>query len=120
MITYFGITAGQMSVAVGTFLGPTLFTITGIIFCLALLPVSLSTRSTPAPPASVRLDLGAIWRNSPVAAIACFLAGIAMAAWNTWSGLWQPEWHVLGRCRSNDERRSIGRRFGPDSLRQDF
>ena len=52
MITYFGITAGQMSVAVGTFLGPTLFIITGIIFCLSLLPVSLSTRSTPAPPAS--------------------------------------------------------------------
>mgnify|MGYP003465541546 CR=1 FL=1 len=83
MITYFGITAGQMSVAVGTFLGPTLFIITGIIFCLSLLPVSLSTRSTPAPPASVSLDLGAIWRNSPVAAVACFLVGIANGCFGT-------------------------------------
>lgn len=83
MITYVGITAGQMSIAVGTFLGPTLFIMAGIMFCLALLPVSLSTRSTPATPASVRLDLGAIWRNSPVAAVACFLVGIANGCFGT-------------------------------------
>jgi MFS family permease len=83
MITYIGITAGQMSIAVGTFLGPTLFIIAGIIFCVSLLPISLSTRSTPAVPASVKLDVGAIWRNSPVAAVACFLAGIANGCFGT-------------------------------------
>ncbi|MGB8818731.1 MAG: MFS transporter [Rhizobiaceae bacterium] len=83
MITYVGITLGQMSVAVGTFLGPTLFTITGIIYCLSLIPISLSTRSTPAPPAEVKLDLWAIWRNSPVAAVACFLIGIANGCFGT-------------------------------------
>ena len=83
MITYVGITLGQMSVAIGTFLGPTLFTITGIIYCLSLIPISLSTRSTPAPPAEVKLDLGAIWRNSPVAAAACFLIGIANGCFGT-------------------------------------
>jgi MFS family permease len=83
MITYVGITLGQMSIAVGTFLGPTLFTIAGIIYCLSLIPISLSTRSTPAPPAEVKLDLKAIWRNSPVAAVACFLIGIANGCFGT-------------------------------------
>ncbi len=83
MITYVGITLGQMSIAIGSFLGPTLFIITGIIYCLSLIPISLSTRSTPAPPAEVKLDLKAIWRNSPVAAAACFLIGIANGCFGT-------------------------------------
>ncbi len=83
MVTYAGITAGQMSVALGSFLGPTMFTITGIVYCLALLPTSLSTASHPKPPEEVRLDLRAIWKNSPVAAVACFLIGIANGCFGT-------------------------------------
>ena len=83
MVTYVGITAGQMGVALGSFLGPTMFTITGIAYCLALLPTSLSTASQPLPPEEVRLDLRAIWANSPVAAAACFLIGIANGCFGT-------------------------------------
>jgi MFS family permease len=83
MVTYAGITAGQMSVAFGSFLGPTMFTITGIVYCLALLPTSLSTASHPKPPEEVKLDLRAIWKNSPVAAVACFLIGIANGCFGT-------------------------------------
>ncbi len=83
MVTYAGITAGQMSVALGSFLGPTMFTITGIVYCLALLPTSLSTATHPKPPEEVRLDLRAIWKNSPVAAAACFLIGIANGCFGT-------------------------------------
>jgi MFS family permease len=83
MVTYAGITLGQMSVAVGSFLGPTLFTVSGIVYCLALLPTSLSTASLPKPPEEVSLDIRAIWKNSPVAAVACFLIGIANGCFGT-------------------------------------
>lgn len=83
MVTFVGITAGQMSVAVGSFLGPTLFTVSGILFCMALLPTSISTASHPKPPQEVKLDLKAIWQNSPVAAAACFMIGIANGCFGT-------------------------------------
>ncbi len=83
MVTYAGITLGQMSVAVGSFLGPTLFTVSGIIYCLSLLPTSLSTASHPKLPEEVTLDIRAIWKNSPVAAVACFLIGIANGCFGT-------------------------------------
>ena len=83
MVTYAGITIGQMSVYKGSFLGPNMFIITGIIYCLALLPTVLASGDTPALPEEARLDLPALWRNSPVAAVACFLIGIANGAFGT-------------------------------------
>lgn len=83
MVTYVGITAGQMAVAFGSFLEPTMFVITGMAYCLALLPISMSTADHPNPPQEVRLDIRAIWTNSPVAAAACFLIGIANGCFGT-------------------------------------
>ena len=83
MVTYAGITIGQMSVYKGSFLGPTMFIVTGIIYCLALLPTVLASGNTPALPEEARLDLPALWRNSPVAAVACTLIGIANGAFGT-------------------------------------
>lgn len=83
MVTYAGITIGQMSVYKGSFLGPNMFIITGIIYCLALLPTVLASGDTPPAPEEAKLDLPALWRNSPVAAVACFLIGIANGAFGT-------------------------------------
>jgi MFS family permease len=83
MVTYVGIMIGQMSVYRGSFLGPNMFIVSGILFCLALLPTVLSSNDTPSPPQKVRLDIGALWRNSPMAVAACFLIGIANGCFGT-------------------------------------
>ncbi len=83
MVTYVAITAGQMAVPVGNVMTTTLFMTVGILFCLSLIPTAVSTAATPKPLAEVKLDLGALYRNSPVAALGCFLIGIANGAWGT-------------------------------------
>jgi MFS family permease len=83
MVTYVAITAGQLLVPFGDVMVTTLFMATGILFCLSLIPTAVSSAASPKPLAEVRLDLGALYRNSPVAAVGCFLIGIANGAWGT-------------------------------------
>ena len=83
MVTYASIMGGQMIVAAGDVQSASLFMITGIFFCLSLIPTAVSTQSTPQPLQDVKLDLKGLYANSPVAAIACLLIGIANGAWGT-------------------------------------
>ncbi len=83
VVTYVGIMIGQMSVYKGSFLGPNMFIISGILYCLALLPTVLSSSDTPSPPQQVKLDLPALWQNSPMAFVACFLIGVANGCFGT-------------------------------------
>lgn len=83
MVTYLGITIGQMSVYKGSFLGPNMFIVSGILYCLALLPTALSRHDSPKAPGQVKLDIGALWRNSPMAVVGCFLIGIANGCFGT-------------------------------------
>lgn len=83
MVTYASIMGGQMIVAAGDVQSASLFMITGIFFCLSLIPTAVSTQSTPQPLQDVKLDLKGLYKNSPVAAAACLLVGIANGAWGT-------------------------------------
>jgi MFS family permease len=83
MVTYASIMGGQMIVAGGDVRSASLFMITGIFFCLSLIPTAVSTQSTPKPLQDVRLDLKGLYRNSPVSAVGCLLIGIANGAWGT-------------------------------------
>ena len=83
MVTYASLMVGQMIVSAGDVLAGTLFMMTGILFCLSLIPTAISTAVTPRPLAEVSLDLGGLYRNSPVAFAACFLIGVANGAWGT-------------------------------------
>ena len=82
-VTYVAIVAGQMSIAFGDVTQTTFFIIAGILYCLALLPTAVSTASSPAPLKEVKLDLGMIYRNSPVSFIAILLIGVANGAFGT-------------------------------------
>ncbi len=77
MVSLTAVTLGQLGAAAGDVSTPILFVVVGILYCFALVPTAISTAETPRPISSVSLDLGAIWRNSPVAAAACFLVGVA-------------------------------------------
>jgi MFS family permease len=83
MVSLAAVTFGQLGAASGDVATPTLFIVVGILYCFALLPTAISTAETPRPIESVSLDLGAIWRNSPIAAAACFLIGVANGAFGT-------------------------------------
>lgn len=83
MVTYAAIMAGQMAVAVADVSTPLLFMVTGILFCLSLLPIAVSTAVAPQPLTQVSLDLPTLYRNSPVAVVGCFLTGAANGAWGT-------------------------------------
>ena len=83
MVTYGAIMGGQLVVAAGDVTAATLFMMTGILFCLSLIPTAVSTAVTPKPLAEVSLDLPGLYRNSPIAFAACFLVGVANGAWGT-------------------------------------
>jgi MFS family permease len=57
MVTYASIMAGQMIVAAGDVGTESLFMVTGIFFCLALLPTAVSTAAHPKPLQDVSLDI---------------------------------------------------------------
>ncbi|MFC0244132.1 MFS transporter [Falsochrobactrum ovis] len=83
MVNYGATMGGQMLVSVGDIRNDHLFMITGIFFCLALIPTAISTAVSPKPLTEVRLDLKVLYRNSPAAFIGCMLIGIANGAWGT-------------------------------------
>jgi len=83
MVNYGAVMSGQMIVAAGDVRTATLFMVTGIFFCLALIPTAVSTAMSPKPLSEVQLDLKALYRNSPVSFASCILIGIANGAWGT-------------------------------------
>ena len=83
MVSLAAVTVGQLGAAAGDVKTPELFVVVGILFCFALIPTAISTAETPRPIENVSLDLGAIWRNSPIAAAACFLIGVSNGAFGT-------------------------------------
>ncbi len=91
MVTHAAITGGQMVVVLGDVSTPFLFMVTGILFILALLPITISTAVTPAPLATVDLDLKGLYVNSPVAFVGCFLTGLANGAWGTLGAVYGAE-----------------------------
>ena len=83
MVTYASIMAGQMIVAAGDVGSASLFMVTGIFFCLSLLPTAVSTAAHPRPLQDVALDVKGLYANSPVSSAACLLIGVANGAWGT-------------------------------------
>jgi MFS family permease len=83
MINLGATTLGQMLLTLGDPSGYLFFVIGSIIYSLALLPTALSTAAQPVPLARVRLDVRALWRQSPVAVIGVLLVGISNSAFGT-------------------------------------
>ncbi|MFC6639092.1 MFS transporter [Sulfitobacter sediminilitoris] len=76
-------TAGYMMLTLGDPSGFFFFALAAIFYCLALVPTALSNTSTPTPMVSVKLNMHALWHNSPVAVFAVFWVGVSNAAFGT-------------------------------------
>lgn len=53
-----------------------LFAIVAVLTSVALIPVSLTRSVQPAPIETIQVDIGALWRLSPVGMMGCFVVGL--------------------------------------------
>ncbi|MBB3658092.1 MFS family permease [Rhizobium sp. BK650] len=82
-ITLLGVVGGQLMIPLEDVRTPVLFMVCGIFYCIAMLPTTLSTAASPQPLKAVKLDLPALYRNSPVSFLGILLVGIANGAYGT-------------------------------------
>jgi MFS family permease len=83
MVNLAATTAGQMVLTLGDASGYFFFVLAAMVYCLALLPTAISATSTPRPLTQVSLDLGKLWRNSPIAVFAVLMVGVSNASFAT-------------------------------------
>lgn len=82
-ITLMGVVGGQLMVGVADVTTPILFMVCGILYCIAILPTTISTAASPQPLKRVSLDLRGLYRNSPVSFVGILMIGIANGAYGT-------------------------------------
>ena len=83
MVNLTASTAGQLMLTVGDPAGFFLFVLGAMFYSLSLIPTAISSSSSPKPLVSVKLDIRALWRNSPVAVFAVFMVGISNSSFGT-------------------------------------
>jgi MFS family permease len=88
MITYVGITGGQLGVGAGDPHTTTLFMAGAILYALAVLPTALSTAASPRPLTRVSVNVAKLFRNSPVSFLTVLLVGVVNGAFGTLGAVW--------------------------------
>jgi MFS family permease len=88
LVNLVGGTAGQLAIGLSGAEGFEPFAAIAILGCLALLPTALSGGQAPQPLTQARLELGRLFRVSPIAAVGCFGIGLANGAFGTLGALW--------------------------------
>ena len=83
MVNLVATTAGQMVLTLGDASGYFFFVLAAMVYCLAMLPTAISATTTPKPLTSVSLNLGKLWRNSPIAVFAVLMVGVSNASFGT-------------------------------------
>jgi MFS family permease len=74
------ITVGQQMVNLAPVASHTLFAYTAILISVAIIPVSLTSQSAPAPISNVKFDLRKVWRISHVALGGSVITGLVTGA----------------------------------------
>jgi len=83
MVNLVASTGGQMALTLGDTTGFLFFVLPAIFYILALVPTAMTSTSSPQPLVSVRLDIRALWRNSPVAVFGVLMVGVSNSAFGT-------------------------------------
>ena len=82
-VTLFASTAGQLIISVTGVAGYIPFVLAAIAYIGAVLPTAVTRTPQPAPLQAVSLDIGLLYRTSPVAVVAAFSVGMANGAFGT-------------------------------------
>ena len=80
MVVFGGSTAGQLLMVITPTSDFFFFVIGAILYCLAVLPMALSAAQHPQPLKTARLNIRALYKNSPVSAVGVFLIGLVNGA----------------------------------------
>ncbi len=83
VVNYSAVMSGQLSIGLDSPANFTLFAVMAILISAALIPVSLTTSTGPAPIQSVRVRLVRIFRISPVAGLGAIMIGVANGSFGT-------------------------------------
>ncbi len=83
MVNLVASTGGQLTLTVGDTGGYLFFVLGAMFYCLAVIPTAITSSETPKPLVSVRLDIGALWRNSPIAVFGVLMVGVSNSAFGT-------------------------------------
>ena len=83
MVNLAATTAGQMVLTLGDANGYFFFVLAAMVYCLALLPTTISATTTPRPLTQVSLNLRGLWKNSPIAFFAVLMVGVSNATFGT-------------------------------------
>lgn len=83
MVSLIASTGGQMTLMADDETGYFFFILAAIFYCLALVPTAISSSASPKPLVSVRLDIRALWKNSPIAVYAVLMVGVSNSAFGT-------------------------------------
>lgn len=88
MVNLAASTGGQLTISVGDTGGAMFFVLAAMFYTLALVPTAASTGPQPKPLVQVRLDIRALWRNSPVAVFSALMVGVSNSAFGTLSAVY--------------------------------
>lgn len=83
MVNMASLTLGQLAISLTGVQGYIPFIIGAIAFIAALLPTAMSTQHQPRPLSSAKIDIGLLYRTSPIAVIASLSVGIANGTFGT-------------------------------------
>ncbi|MEL6288448.1 MAG: MFS transporter [Pseudomonadota bacterium] len=75
------VTASQLLLPVVGTEGTMLFLITAMLFCLSMLPVTLSPQDAPRAHEPVKIKLRDVWKISPLAFATCFVIGLTNSSY---------------------------------------
>ncbi len=80
IVDLFAVTGTQFLIPLVGDSGFQIFSVVSVMYCLSSVPVAISTRSKPKPPDNLKLELGTIWRISPLACLTCLTIGLTNSA----------------------------------------
>ncbi|HEY6334870.1 MAG TPA: MFS transporter [Alphaproteobacteria bacterium] len=80
MLSYLSLGGGQLLLNLRDPHGNDFFLIGVLFYCLAALPVSLTSSTSPSPVRTSRLSFGALYGISPLGVLACIGSGLANSA----------------------------------------
>lgn len=80
MIDLLAVTSSQFLIPAFGVMSFAIFSVAAMLYCLSIVPISLSDRSSPIPPENFKFDLKAIWAISPLACFGCFTIGLTNSA----------------------------------------
>jgi len=88
MVNLVASTGGQLTLTVGDTGGYLFFVLGAMFYCLALIPTAITSSATPKPLVSVKLDIRALWQNSPIAVFGVLMVGVSNSAFGTLSAVY--------------------------------